>query len=128
MANHRRDRINDEVMKCMNVILRSVKDPRVSDNFVTVTATDVSPDLKYARVWFSHLSGDEKEVLRGLRAATGYIRGQLAKELNLRITPELTFVRDKSIEHGAHISEVLSHIKFSDDGNTEEGTDGDGKQ
>lgn len=122
MANYRRDRINDEVMKEMNVILRTVKDPRVSDAFVSVTSVEVSGDLKFAKVWYSFLYGDEKEVKRGLVAAAKYIRGQLARSLNLRITPELMFARDNSIEHGAHISEVLSRLKYSDDPKPEENT------
>lgn len=115
MANYRRGRINDEVQKELASILRDVKDPRVSGAFVSVTAVDVTPDLKYAKIYYSSLQGDKKEVAKGLKAATGYIRSQIAQRLNLRITPELTFIVDDSVAHGAHISKLLNSITFSED-------------
>ena len=124
MANYRRGRINDEVQKELASILRDVKDPRVSGAFVSVTAVDVTPDLKYAKRYYSALMGDKKELAKGLKAATGYIRSQIAQRLNLRITPELTFVLDDSVAHGAHISKLLNSITFTEDfeeeGNGEE--------
>lgn len=115
MANYRRGRINDEMQKELMVILRSVKDPRVSDAFVSVTAVDVTPDLKYAKVYYSCLSGNKKDVAKGLRQASGYMRTQLAKTLNLRMTPELTFIEDASVEHGARIAKILEGIEFHDE-------------
>lgn len=114
MANYRRGRINDEMQKELMVILRSVKDPRVSDAFISVTAVDVTPDLKYAKVYYSCLSGNKKDVAKGLRQASGYMRTQLAKTLNLRMTPELTFIEDASVEHGARIAKILENIEFHD--------------
>ena len=115
MANYRRGRINDEMQKELMVILRGVKDPRVSDAFVSVTAVDVTPDLKYAKVYYSCLSGNKKDVAKGLRQASGYMRTQLAKTLNLRMTPELTFIEDASGEHGARIAKILENIEFHDE-------------
>lgn len=115
MANYRRGRINDEVQKELASILRDVKDPRVSSAFVSVTAVDVTPDLKFAKIYYSALMGDKKELAKGLKAATGYIRSQIAQRLNLRITPELTFILDDSVAHGAHISKLLNSITFSED-------------
>ena len=115
MANYRRGRINDEMQKELMVILRGVKDPRVSDAFVSVTAVDVTPDLKYAKVYYSCLSGNKKDVAKGLRQASGYMRTQLAKTLNLRMTPELTFIEDASVEHGARIAKILEGIEFHDE-------------
>jgi ribosome-binding factor A len=103
------------MMKEVALILRDVKDPRVSDNFVSITAVDVTPDLKYAKIFYSALSGDTKEISKGLSSCTGYVRRRLAQSLNLRITPELTFVIDTSISHGAHIASLLEKIEFSDD-------------
>lgn len=123
MANYRRARINDEVQRELASILRDVKDPRVKDAFVSVTAVDVTPDLKYAKIYYSSLMGDPKELSRGLRAASGYIRSQIAQRLNLRITPELTFIHDDSVAHGAHISKLLNGITFSEDLE-----DGDGEE
>jgi ribosome-binding factor A len=59
--------------------------------------------------------GDKKELAKGLKAATGYIRSQIAQRLNLRITPELTFILDDSVAHGAHISKLLNSITFTED-------------
>lgn len=123
MAKYRRDRINDEMRREMMDILRKVKDPRVQDAFVSVTAVDCTADLKYAKIYYSALRGDEKELAKGLKAATGFIRRELAAGLNLRITPELTFVRDSSITYGAHISSILNTLDISD----EEEPTGDGQ-
>lgn len=123
MANYRRGRINDEVQRELAGILREVKDPRVKDAFVSITAVDVTPDLKFAKVYYSLLRGDAKEVAKGLRAASGFMRSQIAQRLNLRITPELTFVLDDSISHGAHIAKLLNGITFSE--SFEEDTDGE---
>ena len=111
MAKHRRGRINDETVKEIAQILRDVKDPRVSSAFISVIAADVTPDLKFAKIYYSVLTGHPKEVAKGLSSSTGYIRRCLAQRLNLRITPELTFIRDSSSEHGAHISELLHKIE-----------------
>ena len=70
MANYRKGRINDEVQKVLAEILREVKDPRVSDAFISVTGVEVTADLKYAKAYYSALSGDPKEVAKGLRSST----------------------------------------------------------
>ena len=111
MANYRRGRINDEVTKEVAQILREVKDPRVRNAFVSVTGAEVTPDLKFAKIYYSFLNGDEKELRKGLKAAAVFIRGGLAKRMNLRITPELTFVRDTSLEYGAHINKLLVKVE-----------------
>lgn len=113
MANYRRGRINDEMQKELAMVLREVKDPRLTDAFISITAVDVTPDLKYAKVYYSAMQGDKKEVAKGLKSSAGYIRRQLAQRLNLRMTPELTFYEDHSIAHGAHISKLLNSIEFA---------------
>ncbi len=123
MATYRKDRINEEVAKEVSLVLRTVKDPRVSDAFISVVKAEVSGDLKYARVYYSLLSGDSKEVKAGLRSSSGYIRRCIAKNLNLRATPEFTFVEDNSIAHGAHIASVLHSLNITP---AEEETDEDG--
>ncbi len=114
MAKYRRGRINEEMVKELASILREIKDPRVSDNFISVTAADVTPDLKFAKIYYSAMTGDKKEIRKGLISASGFIRKRLAETLNLRQTPELTFVTDDSIEYGAHINELLNKIEFSE--------------
>lgn len=100
------------MQKELSEILRGVKDPRVSGALISVTAVSVTPDLKYAKVYYSTLTAsDEKDVSDGLRSAGGYVRKRLAEGLNLRITPELSFIRDRSAENGAHIAELLKSVK-----------------
>ena len=123
MAKYRRGRINDEMQRVLSEVLRSVKDPRVSDAFISVTACEVTGDLKYARVYYSAMRGDPKEIAKGLKSSAGYIRGQVARIMNLRQTPEFTFVVDDSIKYGAHISEVLSKITYAEE---DAEADGDG--
>lgn len=114
MAKYRQERINDEFQKEMALVLREVKDPRVAKAFISVTAAEVTPDLKFAKVYYSALMGDKKEVKRGLISSAGFIRGQIAKRMNLRITPEISFVEDNSIEYGAKISKILEGITITD--------------
>ena len=112
MAKYRQNRINDEMQKEMMTSLRRVKDPRVADAFVSVTSVECSPDLKYAKIYYSALHGDPKELAKGLKTAAGFIRRELAHSLNLRVTPELTFLRDDSIPYGAHISSILNRLNI----------------
>lgn len=126
MAKYRQGRINDELQKEIAMILRDVKDPRVSGAFISVTGAEVTPDLKYAKVYYSALMGDKKEVRKGLASSSGFIRGQIAKRMNLRITPELTFIEDGSIEYGAKISKILEGITITDP--DEEESDGEANE
>lgn len=127
MAKYRRGRINDEMQRVMSQVLRTVKDPRVSEAFISVTACEVAGDLKTARIYYSAMRGDPKEVAKGLKSSAGYIRGQVARIMNLRQTPEFTFVADDSIKYGAHISEVLSKITYAEESenNAEDGEEED---
>ena len=124
MANYRRHRLNDSIKEELCIILREVKDPRVSDYMITITAADVTPDLKEAKIYYSVLGEcDEREVKRGMFSAGPFMRSQLAKRLNLRMTPELTFVRDRSAERGNAISAILRSIETketTEDGEVEE--------
>ncbi len=115
MANYRRGRINDEMQKELAMVLREVKDPRVKDAFISVTAVDVTPDLKFAKVYYSAMMGDKTQVAKGLKSSAGFVRRELAQRLNLRMTPELTFIEDHSIAHGAHISKLLNSIEISEE-------------
>ncbi|MBQ4556267.1 MAG: 30S ribosome-binding factor RbfA [Clostridia bacterium] len=110
MANYRRGRINEEMQKELSVIMREIKDPRVSGELISITGAEVTPDLKFATVYFSALTGDPKDIKKGLESAKGFIRREIAQRLNLRQTPEFSFVHDHSIEHGAHISKIIEDI------------------
>lgn len=113
MAKHRQGRINDAVARELAVALRELRDPRLHDNFVSITRAEVAADLRSARVYFSAM-GNGEAAEAALRAATGKFRHHLAVTLNLRITPELLFYADGSIEHGAHIATLLREIHEKD--------------
>ena len=107
MASNRMGRINEEIQRELAALIPGVKDPRVS-GMISVTAVETTPDLKFAKIYVSALDkGGEEQVLKGLKSASGYLRRELGRSLNLRYTPELTFVRDDSINKGAHILEML---------------------
>ena len=107
MATNRIGRINEEIQRELSTLIRSVKDPRVT-GMISVTAVDTTPDLKYAKIYISVLDkSDCTQVLKGLKSASGWLRRELGHSLNLRYTPELTFVRDDSIDQGAHILDLL---------------------
>lgn len=109
MAKYRQGRINDAVAQELAVALRDVRDPRITSSMVSITRADVTRDLKIAKVYFSSM-GDPAEAKKALTGAAGLFRCRLAAALNLRITPELIFIPDNSIEHGARISELLRQI------------------
>ena len=105
-------RINGEVQKVLAGIIRGeIKDPRIHP-MTSVVAVEVAPDLKTCKAYVSVL-GDEKareDTLKGLRSAEGYIRRQLAHELNLRNTPEITFIMDQSIAYGVSMSKLIDEV------------------
>ena len=107
MATNRIGRINEEIQRELSTLIRSVKDPRVT-GMISVTAVDTTPDLKFAKIYISVLDkSDCTQVLKGLKSASGWLRRELGRALQLRYTPELTFVRDDSIDQGAHILDLL---------------------
>ena len=107
MASNRIGRINEEIQRELAALIPNVKDPRVT-GMISVTAVDTTPDLRYAKVYVSLLDkSDCAQVLKGLKSASGYLRRELGHALQLRYTPELTFVRDDSIDQGAHILDML---------------------
>ncbi len=107
------NRINSEVQKALSSIIRTVKDPRV-DPFTSITDVSVAPDLKTCKVYVSVLSDDGEETLKGLNSAEGYIRHELAREVNLRNTPELKFVLDNSISYGVDMSKRIDEVIAAD--------------
>ena len=126
MGKYRMNRINDAVVNEMAVILREVKDPRINCALVSITGAEVTGDLKYAKIFFSVYGGDKDEIRRALQKAAGFFRSELARRINLRVTPELTFIHDDSIAYGAGISAILSNLEISplEDNESEESADG----
>lgn len=112
MAKYRKNKINGAFTEECAQIVREIKDPRVSDVWITIMNSDVSADLKFAKVYYSVLGEcDDKELAKGLKSATPFIRSRLAEKLNLRITPEITFVRDEGVKHGAEIAALLKTVE-----------------
>ena len=109
MPSNRIGRINEEIQRELAALIPMVKDPRVADaGMVSVTAVETTPDLKYAKIYVSALNKDNTpQLLKGLKSAAGWLRRELGRALNLRNTPELSFVRDDSIDKGAHILDML---------------------
>ena len=111
MSSNRLGRINEELIRELAILLRAVKDPRVQ-GMVSITAVETTPDLRYAKVYVSVLQKETaKEVLKGLKSASGWLRRELGSALSLRYTPELVFVLDDSIDKGAHVFEILKQIE-----------------
>ena len=108
MPSNRIGRINEEIQRELSDQFRRLKDPRVSSGMVSITRVDTTGDLRYAKIYVSALDkSKEKDILKGLKSASGFLRRELGHALQLRYTPELQFVADDSIQYGAHILEVL---------------------
>ena len=108
MPSNRIGRINEEIQRELSALLRTVKDPRLQGGLLTITHVDTTSDLRWCKVYVSALDKSrEKDMLKGLKSAAGYLRRELGAALRLRYTPQLEFVGDDSIQHGAHILQML---------------------
>ena len=113
MSKVRIDRINEEIAKAVSEILPTVKDPRIaSAGMISVTHVDTSGDLSLSKIYLSVFptegrTPDRKEIAAGLKSSTGYIRRELSLRVRLRLSPELHFILDDSIAHGAKILDLI---------------------
>jgi len=116
VAGNRIERINEEIQRELAGQLRHLKDPRVAQTgMVSIIRVDTTGDLRFARIYISVLDkSQEKDVIRGLKSAAGFLRRELGATLRLRYTPELQFIPDDSIQHGAHILELLHEVEQRD--------------
>ena len=106
-------RINGEVLKELSeIIRREIKDPRVAGAMISVVSVEVTPDLKYCKAYISVMGSEEAalDAIAGLKSAVGYIRGRLARSINLRNTPQITFILDQSIEYGVRMSKMIDDV------------------
>ena len=116
MVSNKLQRINEDIQRVLSVHLRNIKDPRVKQGMISITAVNTTGDLRHAKVYLSVFGLEsEKEFMKGLKSASGYLRHELGQSLKLRNTPELQFELDKSIEHGANITTILNNLEISDD-------------
>ena len=112
MASNHIQRVNEDIRLCLSEKLRQVKDPRVQQGgLISVVRADTTGDLRYCKVFLSVLGQvDEKELKKGLKSCSGWLRHELGSSLSLRYTPELIFELDHSIEHGAHMSALIDAL------------------
>jgi len=114
MSKKRNDRLSGEMKKIISDIIRTqVKDPRISD-LMSVTDVKVDEDLKYAKVYIS-VYGDSQPTLEALQSAKGFIRREVGRNIKLRLTPELIFEKDDSIEKGIYMSNLINKVIRQDD-------------
>ncbi len=111
-------RINGEVQRVLAEVIRGeIKDPRICP-LTSVVAVEVAPDLKTCKAWISVLGDEEarENTYKGLKSAEGYIRNRLARIINLRNTPEITFIMDQSIEYGVNMSKKIDEVMEEQNG------------
>lgn len=111
-------RINGEVQRVLAEVIRGeIKDPRICP-LTSVVAVEVAPDLKTCKAWISVLGDEEarENTYKGLKSAESYIRNRLAKTINLRNTPEITFIMDQSIEYGVNMSRKIDEVMEEQNG------------
>ena len=113
MASNRIGRINEEIQRELSDLIRSLKDPRVQ-TLLSITRVDTTPDLRYSKIYISVLDEEkQKDALRGLKSAGGWLRRELGSSLQLRYTPELIFKLDTNIEYAAHINQLLRELNVN---------------
>ena len=116
MASNRIGRINEEIQKELASLLRELKDPRVQATMISITRVETTPDLRYAKVYASFLDADKaNDALKGLKSASGYLRRELGRSLQLRYTPELMWALDDSITYGAKMLKLINSLEVTHD-------------
>lgn len=114
--NNRLDRVNEELKKTISHVIEFELQNSKITGMISVTKVKITPDFRYAKVYVSMLnSKSECKALEGLKESSGYIRSQIAKKINLRVTPELSFEKDDSMEYGEKIDKILKEINHKED-------------
>jgi len=123
MASNRIGRINEEIQKELASLIRNLKDPRVQDTMISITRVETTPDLRYAKIYASFLQQDKAaDGIKGLKSASGYLRRELGRALQLRYTPELVWELDDSITYGAKMLGLINSLGVKhDDEESDEG-------
>ena len=124
MANHRADRMSEDIQRELAAIIREMKDPRLHDGILSVVRCDMAHDLSFCRVYISSMNGLQtaKTAAGVLKKAQGFIRRELGVRLKLRYAPALAFEATDSIEYSANISRILNDIQYSDAPDDESGS------
>lgn len=122
MASNRINRINEEIQKELSSLLRTLKDSRVQDTMISITRVETTPDLRYTKVYVSFLQEERaNDAMKGLKSAAGYLRRQLAQNLQLRYAPEIVWALDDSITYGAKMLKLINSLGVSNDEDNEQG-------
>ena len=119
--SRRNERVNELLREELSELIQhQLKDPRLNPSIlITITEVVTSIDMKYAKIYTSIMAPNEeeaKDVMEGLKAATGYLHRELKRMLNMRFIPEITFVRDDSIERGAHLTRLINEVSQENKG------------
>ena len=124
MANHRLGRTTEDIKRELTAIFRELKDPRVTEVFLSIVRVEVTNDLSYCTVFVSALEGLDKAkgACKGLDSAAGYIRRELGHRLKLRHVPSLIFTATDSIEYSAEISRILNSLDITESADEEDNT------
>ena len=121
MASNRIGRINEEIQKELSSLIRNLKDPRVQDTMISITHVEATPDLRYAKIYVSFLQEERAaDAMKGLKSASGYLRRELGRSLQLRYTPELVWALDDSITYGARMLKLINSLEVDRDGDSDE--------
>ena len=115
MASKRIAGINQEIQKELSNLLRTVKDPRVQDTMISITRVETTPDLRFTKVYVSFLQEQKAaDAMKGLKSAAGYLRRQIAANLQLRHAPEIQWALDDSITYGARMLELINNLPYGE--------------
>ena len=130
MANHRADRMSEDIRRELMAILREMKDPRLHNGIISVVRCETAHDLSYSKVFISSMNGLDvaKEAVKALKNAQGFIRHELGVRLRLRYAPVLAFEATDSMEYSANISRILNDIQYTqteDEASEDESGDGE---
>ena len=130
MANHRADRMSEDIRRELMAILREMKDPRLHNGIISVVRCETAHDLSYSKVYISSMNGLDtaKEAVKALKNAQGFIRRELGTRLKLRFAPALAFEATDSIEYSANISRMLNDIVYTQTDDSEENTGDDNNE
>ena len=121
MASNRIGRINEEIQKELSSLIRNLKDPRVQDTMISITHVETTPDLRYAKIYASFLQEEKaSDALKGLKSASGYLRRELGRSLQLRYTPELQWALDDSITYGAKMLKLINSLEVESNDETDD--------
>lgn len=120
MASNRIERINEEIQKELSALLRTVKDPRVTETMISITRVETTPDLRYTKVYVSFLQQERaKTTMEGLKSAAGYLRRELGRNLQLRYAPQIVWSEDDSISYGAKMLKLINSLEVKQDEETD---------